>query len=70
MNEKGKQQMYEIGNDIAKLWDAKCVGFKINAGDKSVDFICENEKEMFITVLYIKEIEENYNLKVNELFKN
>ena len=54
-----REDLKEIGNDIASLWGGSCYMVRVHNQDKRVDFYCIENGEKFVTDCAFSELSEN-----------
>lgn len=61
-----KDELRDIGNDIASLWGGSCYDYEIDWEKKEVTFLCMEHGEDFATSSSFEELKEEYNFDVEE----
>lgn len=53
-----KEDLILIGNNVAALWGASCIDFKVSHQTRTVEFYCIEHGEFFATNIGFDELEE------------
>ena len=61
-----RDELRDIGNDIASLWGGSCYDYNIDWEKKEVDFYCIENGEDFVTTSSFEEIKEDYDFDVED----
>ncbi len=65
-----KEQLLQIGNELASLWGGACYDYKISRKNKEVVFDCIEHGEKFVTSLSFSEITEKHGIDLSQPQRN
>jgi hypothetical protein len=57
-----REQLLQIGNELASLWGGSCYDYRISQKDKEVEFRCIEHGEKFVTSMSFSEIKEQHGI--------